>query len=988
MLRGRALRRHHRLLHGRRRAAPGETVLTLAGKLLLPFVLSLTGSLSPRAGPEPALDVTFAGCDVVRTADGTAACKVTGASIFDGAARGPQREGDRRLTLWVSATPGAKVWAAVDGNPVKPFPQRSAEQLEIAVYRGARELTVTAELSGAAKVFHLPLTGEELPEQKRLDEAMALRREGSRESTARAAAMLTALAQSESPAVRAKAAGQLARMKVGSNVDEGIAGLREAMDLDRAAGLVSDEVADAYVLVANMIDGQRDLAAASRVLDRIDPLLRSFPVGRAMTPHYRAQIVAAWGALGTAARLLRTSELRAEELDLRGHLADVYQDQMDVLERLGRPREAAEAVRRLEALDAPRSVCAEAQRQANLGLYALRAERASAKSRLDRALALFSDPDPAVPGDRRCSRPVERSNVLALLTQLAIDTGAFDDARAYLDRAQAEAPDAIGHRAAQWSLLAGRADLAQGKPDRALARFEEAAILAQVWDVADIEVDANVGRAEALEALGRVEEADRAYAAADERLDRWSALIPLGDGKQSFFRRRDGVVRRYLDLLLRRAERPAADAARWAAQAGCVARRSRARLLAFAEHGYRMASSPERTALHAALDRYERERAPLDVEAKKIHRSHEGASRDVRLAELRTRGVEIATALDRAVSAINGDPPARTCAGGASRGLPDPAPGEAILVYHPVEDGWAGFAITAGGEVVAKRLHLEALDRAEPPSGAARDQWRAALADSLLVPFAAALADKRKIRVIAAEPLGAVDFHELPFAAQPLGARFSVSYGVDLLRRPDAVAAAPSGPRRALIVTPDADLPMTRVEADNVRRALEKAGFRVVLLAGSDATREAVRERLMDPGVEIFHYAGHGFAEGRDGWEGRLSLARGEWLGLADVMTLARVPRVVTLSSCEAASASREAHVEGLALAQAFLVAGAEVAVASTRKTDDAFTNKIMSELYAGHLDRFLTDPAAALHEATSAVRSYREMAGVVDLPPLRVLVR
>ena len=82
------------------------------------------------------------------------------------------------------------------------------------------------------------------------------------------------------------------------------------------------------------------------------------------------------------------------------------------------------------------------------------------------------------------------------------------------------------------------------------------------------------------------------------------------------------------------------------------------------------------------------------------------------------------------------------------------------------------------------------------------------------------------------------------------------------------------------------------------------------------------------------------------------------------------------------------AFVEGLALAQAFLIAGAEVALASTRKTDDSFTYKVMSDLYGKHLPLLLTAPAEALHVTMNDVRARPEMAGVSELPPLRILER
>jgi len=60
------------------------------------------------------------------------------------------------------------------------------------------------------------------------------------------------------------------------------------------------------------------------------------------------------------------------------------------------------------------------------------------------------------------------------------------------------------------------------------------------------------------------------------------------------------------------------------------------------------------------------------------------------------------------------------------------------------------------------------------------------------------------------------------------------------------------------------------------------------------------------------------------------------------------VPRWVVLSACDAGRSSLEAPGEGIGLAQAFLLAGAQSVIAATRTVDDHTARNLLSELYRG----------------------------------------
>ena len=87
-------------------------------------------------------------------------------------------------------------------------------------------------------------------------------------------------------------------------------------------------------------------------------------------------------------------------------------------------------------------------------------------------------------------------------------------------------------------------------------------------------------------------------------------------------------------------------------------------------------------------------------------------------------------------------------------------------------------------------------------------------------------------------------------------------------------------------------------------------------------------------GRTLLHFAGHG-SFGQDAWSARLLLARRGGLAARDIVLLPTVPDEVLMSACEG-SRSADTAVEGLGLAQAFLIAGAEGVLAADRPVSDA----------------------------------------------------
>ena len=200
--------------------------------------------------------------------------------------------------------------------------------------------------------------------------------------------------------------------------------------------------------------------------------------------------------------------------------------------------------------------------------------------------------------------------------------------------------------------------------------------------------------------------------------------------------------------------------------------------------------------------------------------------------------------------------------------------------------------------------------------------------------------------------------------------------GLDRPERPPS-----TGPLEALVVAdPGGNLPGAREEARAVTAALRARGASVLLLEGEAATHAAVVAALTNPATRLFHFAGHGIYEGRDGWESALPLATGA-LAVADVLALARVPEQVVLSGCDTGRAGTSAASEGLGLGQAFVVAGARAVVAATRPIEDKKTLPFMRALYGD--SRGPLDLSEALHHAR---RAAHEGDGPSDVASFRLL--
>ncbi|MEQ9495234.1 MAG: CHAT domain-containing protein [Deltaproteobacteria bacterium] len=396
---------------------------------------------------------------------------------------------------------------------------------------------------------------------------------------------------------------------------------------------------------------------------------------------------------------------------------------------------------------------------------------------------------------------------------------------------------------------------------------------------------AAVGQGESHLALGQRGEAEAALRKAEDFVDEQLTAVPLGDGRYRSASTLNRSAALLITLLVE--DGRILDATR-------VARRSRRRAVSALSWSNRIRTMKpsERTSWFAALADYRalREAAERESPAWESTRAQQVA----RHAEGEARRRAARASLQRALAVLGG-----TVA--VDEAFQTPAHGERLLVLHEGSQGLFVFLVgptVALVDVVAKRSMIE-----------------------LSPPMRRELQGAETVRVRTADD--GID-PSLLTVLETLAPRARVELFLDLPPRKRATIERRSS---ALVVAdPRGDLVAAKAEGALVVEVWREAGLDVRSLGG-DATFEAVRSALESSDVDRFHYAGHATFEGRDGSESGLELARGTRLTLTDVLSLTHVPSEVVLSACESGGAG---SASGIGLASAFIVAGADRAIATT----------------------------------------------------------
>jgi len=749
--------------------------------------------------------------------------------------------------------------------------------------------------------------------------------------------------EAPSQAERAAALGLGARVALRrGRVDEAADGLMKAIVLDEEAGLVSDRADDAFALVYLLHQRAARYAEARRVLSEIEPKLGEYPDGAARLPVYRAQL--AWQT-GDTRSALRDLELATSRADRLGHGAiarSARQVKSMVACSAGSVRTCLAGLReadRLAQVTEGVPPCERAELAVSLGFAEIEAAEgtghvpAELGQADERALTLLGGACP----DRYMQALAHQH--LALVACQRRDAAV---ARRELAAAKVSAPEPRAGDAVTWLEIEARIWELEGKVPEALAGYDAARALARGAALLTKEVRALVAKGRLLAARGDRDRALGAFREAESLVDTVVATVPFGEGRASAAADGTEGVRLAAELQVR---------AGHAGEARDLLRHARGRLVASLSASARVATldPPARAAWEERVAAYRAARADLD----------HAAAGDWKLsrAGLAAALVERKVALDRLQRTLE---EARALLGAPRTSAEAPRPeGEVALLFArigPLREVW-GF--------VGEGERTRAFRVPEVTKGTSPD----ALGEALLAPAWQELSRASQVRIETDASLVGLDVHAATLRGEPLAVRVPVVYGTPL----PALAPHSSGgkPRALVVADPTADLPAARSEGDGVASALAST-HDVKRLTGRDATGPAVREALGE--AWLLHYAGHGVFRGAEGEASYLPLGQGNTLTLGDVLTLPRAPRAVVLSGCETGREELASEEATLGLAQAFLVAGAEVVVAPATIVDDGASAELARALYTypgdalaqpGDLPRRLQAARASAHRAS-----------------------
>ncbi len=911
--------------------------------------LALATALSCSRPPEP-LAFEYAGCSQVLR---------TGPTCLLDAGTGPTFP----ISIWLPLAPaGTTTEFRIDGKPVtaEGVPARDGLRYSIAVPRSARRLAMQREgtpLRQAAALLFAPLPAAPDWYTAAYQEALSGRPEAIEASRALLLAQLPQTAAD--PPLQARVLWVLARLPGAPEVL-----FRRTIVARKKAGHLLGEATAAAALAHRLVEDDR-FAEAEKVLAAVAPPPGSPAEVLASLAYERGLLARLSGQPREALRRLAEAATEAERLGIAAYRAASEQQLALTLLGLGRFGDAEARFAALAEIETERATdeadraCAAAELATNRGWTRLLAREAGDDT---------GDPLPLLLAAREaydrlagCGARHQRGNARLNFALAHLQSGALDDAAADLAAARSltatstSAATATAEERLWQGEIEARLALARGRPKDALLRWQEleanarrSGSLEDLWLAA-------TGRARAERALAKVGAALQALREAEDLLDR-QAVSAQRSSRARWVAQREASARLRIELLLEQ-DRPA--------EALSAARRSRARVLRQIETEGRIErlSGPQRERWQEAVGAYRAARRKCDEDA-----AAEWSSAADRLPLVRSARASRCTNaeedLESAVAALGlGDENP-----GAESFRP-PAAGELLLAFHPLDNGWVAFAADASG-VAVHRFDL-------PPSALANPED---LSARLLAPFGEAIRRARRVRLLPYGPLREIDLHALPFDAAPLLAGRPVVYGLDLLdRAPTPTVSTGTQPTALVIGDPRGDLSLSRKEAEAVERALRAGGWQVDTMHGEAATVDALLEAL--PRLALFHFAGHGVAGSADGG-GELLLGREQRLLATEILNLRNAPARIVLSGCETGLADPGAAVEGLGLAQAFLLRGATQVVAAIRPVPDRETEALFQAFYQppphgdSDLDlavRLARVQAAALRrDAQSAAASFR----------------
>ncbi|MFK7928918.1 MAG: CHAT domain-containing protein, partial [Myxococcota bacterium] len=251
--------------------------------------------------------------------------------------------------------------------------------------------------------------------------------------------------------------------------------------------------------------------------------------------------------------------------------------------------------------------------------------------------------------------------------------------------------------------------------------------------------------------------------------------------------------------------------------------------------------------------------------------------------------------------------------------LRPPGPDETMVAWVPSSDRWVGLIADASG--------VRSVDGPETTAQGTE------LAHGLVASLQGHIGDTGQLTFL---PFGAVhdlELHSAPWGEARLIDAFDLAWSLDM----PTEDATTRGNEIWVIGDPDSTLPGARAEAE----ALAKT-TKTTLLLGEAANRDMTLAALSR--ASMLHYAGHGTLDPEEAFRSGLTLADST-LDVADVLSLSSAPSFVVLSGCETGRSRGDRRVATLGIAQAFLLSGSHVVVASSSPVADQHTTALLAGL-------------------------------------------
>ncbi|MEM7677310.1 MAG: hypothetical protein AAF449_15020, partial [Myxococcota bacterium] len=616
---------------------------------------------------------------------------------------------------------------------------------------------------------------------------------------------------------------------------------------------ISEACAARAALSHFMVEAMRFEDAQAALQDN-DRCRSASPTAGAYWPYYRAIIAIETYQLREALELLGDATRRQRRLDLQGQLQVTRQQYGRVLALLGRFDAATEILQ--EAQTGP-DVCYQVYATNELAWAALQAQEAeqSFLSSNETVALLRRGLEQA----QACGSSDEiEADLLSNLTFALIFAADADGAIQTLARAQNRARADHARTASWWLEAKGHIDRLRGRWPQASQGFKAlwrhgARILDET-----VQLRATLGLGQLARDQQKVSEAIAAYRRAEDHLESILSFAPLGQGRSTFVDARGASTTALIELLLEDGQIDEAAAA---------ARRSLRRTLRTVAQTARLAqlNPTQKTAWRQRIGRYRIERQALSrPEAWRLSQTE----LDRLTTALKQARAELITGMDAFA------PRSPSSETGTELGA-----STLRLVLHPLTGGrWGLFAQTAR---ITKGL---AIGKLEPPLSRRR------LSERLLTPIADLIRTVDTIVLVVPSALHHLDLNTLPFDGRPLIAGRTVLYSMDLQRPLDSPR-----PRLRGLVAFDQSGRLATAEQE-ARAVADVLSGR--LITGSKALAD-LSEAL--PDGDHFHFAGHGYASGVDGFDSGLMLDQSTAFTSLDVLSLARVPPTVVLSGCEMA---------------------------------------------------------------------------------------